>query len=69
MNSPAAALDGLHGRVTRKLLPLRLPGYVAAYLDRVNVGFAKLLAQDGHAAGKGAPSEAFAGPPVWGLHA
>src|SRR6266496_4150625 len=35
--------DGrLYARVTRRLIPLLFACYVAAYLDRVNVGFAKL---------------------------
>jgi D-galactonate transporter len=33
---------GLYARVTRRLIPLLFACYVAAYLDRVNVGFAKL---------------------------
>src|SRR2546425_4125999 len=32
----------LYARVTRRLIPLLFACYVAAYLDRVNVGFAKL---------------------------
>jgi D-galactonate transporter len=32
----------LYAKVSRHLLPLLLLGYIAAYLDRVNVGFAKL---------------------------
>ena len=32
----------LYSRVTRRLIPLLFACYVAAYLDRVNVGFAKL---------------------------
>src|SRR3989449_1797072 len=32
----------LHTRVTRRLMPLLFVCYVAAYLDRVNLGFAKL---------------------------
>ena len=39
---PSAALDRLYRKVTRKIVPLMILGYVAAYLDRVNVGFAKL---------------------------
>jgi D-galactonate transporter len=44
---PAAApdearLDGLYAKVAWRLLPLLFLSYVAAYLDRVNVGFAKL---------------------------
>src|SRR6187401_3250282 len=42
-NDPqAAALDRLYTRVTRRIVPLMALGYIAAYLDRVNVGFAKL---------------------------
>jgi sugar phosphate permease len=36
------ALERLYSKVTRRILPLMLLGYIAAYLDRVNVGFAKL---------------------------
>src|ERR1044072_6638276 len=32
----------LYGRVTRRVMPLLFYCYVAAYLDRVNIGFAKL---------------------------
>ena len=35
-------LERLYSKVTRRILPLLMLGYVAAYLDRVNVGFAKL---------------------------
>ena len=45
MNANIAAtgfLDELYARVSRRLLPVLLLGYIAAYLDRVNVGFAKL---------------------------
>ncbi len=38
----AAALDRLYAKVTRRIVPLMILGYIAAYLDRVNVGFAKL---------------------------
>src|SRR6187551_2031999 len=38
----AAALDRLYSKVTRRIVPLMVLGYIAAYLDRVNVGFAKL---------------------------
>jgi D-galactonate transporter len=34
--------DALYGKVSRRLLPILILGYIAAYLDRVNVGFAKL---------------------------
>src|ERR1043165_7840503 len=38
----APALDRLYAKVTRRIVPLMMLGYIAAYLDRVNVGFAKL---------------------------
>jgi MFS family permease len=34
--------DALFGKVTRRLLPLLFVSYIVAFLDRVNVGFAKL---------------------------
>ena len=34
--------DKLYARVSRRLLPFLFLCYVVAYLDRVNVGFAKL---------------------------
>jgi D-galactonate transporter len=37
--------DATYSRVTRRLLPLLFLCYVLAYLDRVNVGFAKLQMQ------------------------
>lgn len=40
--TPAKDRDELYGRVSRRLLPLLLFCYVCSYLDRVNVGFAKL---------------------------
>jgi MFS family permease len=46
-DSHAQQLDHLYSRVTRHTLPLLLLGYVIAYLDRVNVSFAKLqIARD-----------------------
>lgn len=41
-----ASLDPLYAKVTRRILPILLLGYIAAYLDRVNVGFAKLQMLD-----------------------
>ena len=38
----AAVEDAIYARVTRRLLPVLFLCYVTAYLDRVNVGFAKL---------------------------
>jgi sugar phosphate permease len=40
-------LDGIYRRISWRLLPLLMICYVFAYLDRVNIGFAKLqMAQD-----------------------
>jgi len=36
------AKDAIYARVTRHLLPILFVSYVIAYIDRVNVGFAKL---------------------------
>jgi MFS family permease len=42
-NDPqATTLDRLYAKVTRRIVPLMMLGYIAAFLDRVNVGFAKL---------------------------
>ena len=41
-DSQTTALDRLYTKVTRRIVPLMVLGYIAAYLDRVNVGFAKL---------------------------
>jgi D-galactonate transporter len=38
----AKRLHGVYAKVSRRILPLMLLGYIIAYLDRVNVGFAKL---------------------------
>lgn len=35
-------LDRTYSKITRRIVPLLLMGYIVAYLDRVNVGFAKL---------------------------
>jgi D-galactonate transporter len=35
-------LESAYSKVSRRILPILLLGYVIAYLDRVNVGFAKL---------------------------
>jgi D-galactonate transporter len=42
MNESTLAESRLYNRVTRRVIPLLFCCYVAAYLDRVNVGFAKL---------------------------
>ncbi len=41
-----ASLDSIYARVARRIVPLMLLGYITAYLDRVNVGFAKLQMLD-----------------------
>src|SRR6476619_7672555 len=41
-DAQATALDRLYAKVTRRIVPLMMLGYIAAFLDRVNVGFAKL---------------------------
>lgn len=46
VRSNTAGLDQLYGKVTRRILPLLIFGYIVAYLDRVNVGFAKLQMLD-----------------------
>ncbi|GGY92439.1 MFS transporter [Pseudoduganella plicata] len=46
MSEPGGDIhDALYARVSRRLLPFLFLCYVAAYLDRVNVGFAKLQMQ------------------------
>lgn len=39
---PTVQFDPLYRKVAWRVLPLLLLGYIIAYLDRVNVGFAKL---------------------------
>lgn len=39
---PAQITKALHSKITRRVLPLLLICYIFAYLDRVNIGFAKL---------------------------
>src|SRR5687768_17538109 len=43
---PAAAQERLIRRVTWRLIPLLFCCYIIAYIDRINVGFAKLQLQD-----------------------
>lgn len=42
MHTPLPSADATFGRIARRLLPLLFLSYIVAYLDRVNVGFAKL---------------------------
>jgi len=42
MQEPATIEKTIYAKLTRRLLPLLFAGYIVAYLDRVNVGFAKL---------------------------
>jgi D-galactonate transporter len=45
--TPTAAESQVYGRVTKRLLPLLFICYIFAYIDRVNIGFAKLqMARD-----------------------
>ncbi|MSQ68282.1 MAG: MFS transporter [Gammaproteobacteria bacterium] len=47
--APALDEDLLYAKITRRIIPFLFLCYVAAYLDRVNVGFAKLtMAADLH---------------------
>jgi D-galactonate transporter len=47
VSDPAAARrESAYAKVTLRLVPFLFLGYVVAYLDRVNVGFAKLQMQD-----------------------
>src|ERR1700712_177574 len=38
----AAAEDAVYARMTRRILPLLMLAWLFAYIDRVNIGFAKL---------------------------
>ena len=44
--SPGAGSDGVYRKITRRLIPFLMLCYFFAYLDRVNIGFAKLHMQD-----------------------
>ena len=43
---PTIQPDRVYARITRRLVPFLFVCYAAAYLDRVNIGFAKLQLQD-----------------------
>ncbi len=43
---PPSAADAMYRKVSWRLIPLLFICYIVAYLDRVNVGFAKLQMQD-----------------------
>ncbi len=45
LGRPGAAADAVYRKVATRLIPLLFLCYIAAYLDRVNVGFAKLQMQ------------------------
>ena len=45
LGRPDAAADAVYRKVAARLIPLLFLCYIAAYLDRVNVGFAKLQMQ------------------------
>ena len=40
--SPLSAADALYRKIARRIMPILLIAYIIAYIDRVNVGFAKL---------------------------
>ena len=42
---PQSAADAVYRKVSWRLIPLLFVCYIVAYLDRVNVGFAKLQMQ------------------------
>jgi sugar phosphate permease len=42
MTSQTAEADRAYGKVERRIVPFLCIGFMAAYVDRVNVGFAKL---------------------------
>ena len=37
-----AELDAVYRKITRRIVPLLIIGYIAAYLDRSNIGFARV---------------------------
>ncbi|PVX77108.1 MFS transporter [Paraburkholderia unamae] len=45
LDATAASSADVYARVTRRLLPLLMMCYIVAYIDRLNVGFAKLQMQ------------------------
>jgi hypothetical protein len=40
--SPISSSDSLYRKVAWRIMPILFAGYIIAYIDRVNVGFAKL---------------------------
>jgi sugar phosphate permease len=40
--TPASAADVLYRKIARRIMPILILAYIVAYIDRVNVGFAKL---------------------------
>ncbi len=42
IDAPTTARDGPYGRIGRRLIPFLLVCYLAALIDRLNLGFAKL---------------------------
>ena len=41
-DSSSAALDAVYRKITRRIIPILILGYIAAYLDRSNIGFARV---------------------------
>ena len=37
-----AELDAVYRKITRRIIPILILGYIAAYLDRSNIGFARV---------------------------
>jgi sugar phosphate permease len=46
MNNTPAAQDAVYKKIAWRLMPVLIVGYIFAYLDRVNIGFAKLGMRD-----------------------
>ena len=46
ITDPSACDDALYRKVTLRIVPLLFLGYMAACMDRMNVGFAKLQMMD-----------------------
>lgn len=46
MSSGESSTKALYSRIGWRLIPLLFAGYVLAYLDRINIGFAQLQMKD-----------------------
>ena len=45
MSAPMSEQDAIWSRITWRIVPIVLVAYVMAFLDRINVGYAKLTMQ------------------------